>query len=435
MSLATERLTRRTAALQERFDAVTWLTWYLVLLYAIPSKLVLGPLGSAGAPSMVFGLGSLLLWVFFRLSTTQRTPMRTHPVRFALGVFAFTVGLTYAWAMAHPMSSDEISPADVALLALASWSGTLLIAHDGVMSRARLDTLVWRIVVCGGLLGLLGIVQALTGQPLVDRISIPGLTLTEATGSYTRNGFFRPAGTAIHPIEYGVIVTMLLPLALHVGFQHKDRGRVVRWLPAVALAAVVPLSSSRSAYLGAAIGVAIVLFGWTARQRKVVLGLVAAGVVAMFAVTPHLAGSIVGLFAGADEDPSIQSRTGSLDVAGAFIARSPILGRGLGTFLPKYRIFDNEYLGLLVTVGILGTAAFLAIGVTAIVVLLRVRRVSVDDATRDLALSLTASVAVGFVSLSLFDAFAFPMTMGTLFLLLGIAGALRRLRVVEGVPA
>jgi O-antigen ligase len=99
----------------------------------------------------------------------------------------------------------------------------------------------------------------------------------------------------------------------------------------------------------------------------------------------------------------------------------------LGTFLPKYRIFDNQYLGLLVTGGIIGTAAFIALGVVAIVCLLRLRARTTHTATRDLSVSLVAAIAVGFACLVMFDAFAFPMTMGCLFLLLGVAGCLRRL--------
>lgn len=44
----------------------------------------------------------------------------------------------------------------------------------------------------------------------------------------------------------------------------------------------------------------------------------------------------------------------------------------------------------------------------------------------DLSVVLVASVVAGFASLAFFDAFAFPMTMGTLFLVLGLIGAFTR---------
>jgi O-antigen ligase len=408
-------------------DGASWLTLYIALLFLVPSKLVFGPLGSAGSPAMLLGIASLIIWVLSRASAPRSFALGANPIRIALGVFAFSAGISYAIAMANPINSDEISPADVALLAIASWCGTTLTAHDGISTRQRLDTLVWRVVVCGSAIALLGIAQVLTGQLWIDQISIPGLSSTQTSGLAMRGAFVRPSGTAIHPIEFGVVITMLLPLALHVGFNHVHRNALLRWIPAVSLAAVIPLTSSRSAYLGAVIGLSICLIYWPPMRRLVMVGVAAVGVAAMTVITPNLFNSVVGLFTGVSNDPSIASRTGSFDLAFHFIVQNPWFGRGLGTFLPKYRIFDNQYLGLLVTGGIIGTAAFIALGVVAIVCLLRLRARTIHTATRDLSVSLVAATAVGFACLVMFDAFAFPMTMGCLFLLLGVAGCLRRL--------
>lgn len=410
-----------------RRDAVGWLTAYLLLLLFIPSRLVVGPLGSAGAPSMLFGLGSLLLWLVLFLGATRRTSAHYQPVRRALGVFLFSVGISYVLAMSRPMSPDERSPADVAILALASWTGTLLLAHDGIYNRRRLNTLIWRFAVCGGLIAALGLVQVATRQLWVDQLSIPGLSSAPAYGLTTRGGFPRPAGTSIHPIEYGVVLAMVLPIALHVGFCHTQRNIVIRWLPALALVGIIPLTSSRSAYLGALIALVICMIGWPRIRRLRAVAVGAAGLIAMIAITPNFLNSIVGLFTGASEDPSISSRTDSFALAFEFIDQHPWFGRGLGTFLPKYRIFDNQYLLLLVTIGVIGTLAFLAMAVTAVVMMARLRKTLRDEASRDLALTLCASVTAGFTCLFMFDAFAFPMTMGALFLILGMTGALRRI--------
>ncbi|WP_153503471.1 O-antigen ligase family protein [Cumulibacter manganitolerans] len=416
-----------------RIDAVGWLTCYLILLLFIPSRLVLGPLGSAGAPSMLFGLGSLLLWMILFLGVDRPRSTRLHPIRAALGVFVLSVGVSFVLAVSGPLSPDELSPADVALLALASWSGTLLLTQDGVHDRGRLDTLIWRLTVCGGLIAVLGLIQVATRQLWVDRLSIPGLFSAPAYGLTTRGGYPRPAGTAIHPIEYGVLLAMLLPIALHVGFFHTHRRTTVRWAPALALAAIIPLTSSRSAYLGAAIGLTFCLISWPRVRRLRMIGVGVAGILAMMVIAPNFLNSLIGLFTGAAEDPSIASRTDSFSLAFEFIGRDPWFGRGLGTFLPKYRIFDNQYLLLLVTVGIVGTVAFLLVGLTAVSVLLSLRSGLQDPASRDLAMALIGSVCAGFSCLFMFDAFAFPMTMGTLFFVLGLAGALHRqaLMVVE----
>ena len=419
-----------------RLDAVGWLTAYLVLLLFVPSRLILGPLGSAGAPSMVFGLGSLLLWLFgFLAPSRRRAWTSTDPVRVALGVFLFCVGMSYVLAMSGPMSPDELSPADVAVLALASWSGTLLLTHDGIFTRARLETLLWRFAVCGGVIAGIGIIQLLTRRLWVDQLAIPGLVSAPAYGLVTRGGFPRPAGTSIHPIEFGVLLSIILPIALHIALFHTHRRTWVRWLPAGAVCAIIPLTSSRSAYLGAGLALIIVMTGWNRAWRLKLAAVATAGIIAMMVLTPNFLDSIIGLFSGAEEDPSIASRTDSFSLAFEFVGRHPWFGRGLGTFLPKYRIFDNQYLLLLVTIGWIGTLAFLALGVTTMVMLVRLRRRFIDAESRSLALALVASVAAGFSCLFMFDAFAFPMSMGTLFLILGIAGALRRVsRLPSRVP-
>ena len=89
-------------------NPIPWLTTYLVLLLAVPSTQIVGPLGSAGSLAMVFGLCSFLLWVVLRAAASRSTQPAREPVRRALVFFLFCVGLTYAWTMAHPVSPDEV---------------------------------------------------------------------------------------------------------------------------------------------------------------------------------------------------------------------------------------------------------------------------------------------------------------------------------------
>lgn len=414
-----------------RFDAVSWLTIYLVVLYAIPARLIVAPLGSAGAVSMLVGLASFGLWLVSHIGAGRRTRMQSQPVRIALVLFMVAVGISYAMAMSRPISPDEISPADVALLGLLSWSGALLVAHDGISTRVRADAFIWRIAVAGGLLAVLGMVQFLTKQVIVDQIRIPGLAQGSPASAYLRDGRIRPSGTAIHPLEYGAILAIILPLALHVAFHDRTRSVFVRWLPALAIGAVIAISSSRTAYLTGALAVLIAAIGWTRNQRITIAILGVVGFGGLATVAPNLIQSILNLFAGAKQDPSVTSRTDSFPVAWSFLSEHPLFGRGLGTLLPKYRIFDDQYLLLLVTVGVVGTLAFLSLLGAALVRLVRAYLSTKDVSSRSVALSLAGALVSGFMSLAFFDAFAFAMTMGTVFLCLGLAGAVSRL-LLEG---
>jgi hypothetical protein len=411
-------------------DAVTWLTFYLFALLAVPTRFVIGPLGSAGAPSMLIGLLSLCVW--FLLVVTRRRParrLRFYPLRWAAGALVVVCCVSYAIAMARPINLDEMSPADVSVLSLLSWTGTLLLATDFVRSRRRIDDLVWRIAVAGGLLAVLGLAQFVTAMPFTDLIHIPGLTELSGGGLPSRNGLVRPNGTATHPIEYGAILAMILPLALHTALYQTARSAFVRWGCVVALTAVIGISGSRSAYLCAVAGVLVCLLAWTPVLRRWVVSVAVIGVTLVALVWPRMTKIIIGLFNDPADDPSITSRTDSFDFAWAFTAEHPLFGRGFGTFLPKYRIFDNQYLVQLVSVGFIGVAALLAVAVVAMLEMRRVARNAdrvTDIRSRDLAASLSGAVLAGFVSMAFFDTFAFPMTMGTLFLVLGIIGAVAR---------
>ena len=103
------------------------------------------------------------------------------------------------------------------------------------------------------------------------------------------------------------------------------------------------------------------------------------------------------------------------------------MGRGFLTFMPQYRILDNQYLGLAIDTGLLGLLSLLGLFVVGMVVALRTRFRSSDPATRSLAQSLAASIAAAVASFALFDAFSFPMFAGLTFMMLGLAGCLWRL--------
>lgn len=412
-----------------RFDAVTWLTFYVFILYAIPSRLVISQLGSAGALSMLLGISGFCGWTIYQLGRPFADPSavqeRRRPVRMALVGFLVCVSISYGLAMSRPIEGDEISPADVALLSVISWSGALLVANDGIGSMRRMRVLVRRLAWAGAFLAGLGLVQFLTNDVIIDRISIPGLRAAEFE-VFARAGFVRPSGTASHPIEFGIILAMLLPFSLHSAFYFRHRNHVARWLPVLVIAVALALTLSRSAYVSAVVALGILVIGWPAhRRRAFLLGAGALGL-ALFASVPKLFGTIIGLFSNVDSDPSISSRTDSYALFGEFFSNSPFFGRGLGTFLPKYRIFDNQYLGLLVGIGLIGTLAFLVLVVAGIVSALNVSYSEREPEFKDLGLVTASSIAAGSVSLTTFDGFSFPMTMGTLFLVLGLAGALHR---------
>ena len=440
-----------TLAVQERVgiarsggvDAAALLTVYVCLLWFIPSPMVVSALGSAGSPATLFGIGIFLYWAWHTVRRSEHSDGRNHPVRAAMLGLLVAMLVVYAHAMAGPLPGDEISTADSGLLRLLSLAGVVLLASDGVSGPDRLVIVLRRLAFAAGLVALLGLAQYVTGELFVDRIRIPGLTAgTEGWTLGTRSGRTRPSGTSMSPIEYGVVLGMTLPLVI-VCASVPSRYRWLFRTMLVAMIASIFFSMSRSAYLCSLAGMIVLALSWDLRTRARALGVFSVVSVVMYVLVPGLLGSIQGLFSNAGEDPSIASRTGSYDIAGAFISSSPWVGKGFGTFLPKYWILDNAYLGTTIESGLLGLLALLVLIGAGFVSARQARKhlQAQEDAAHDpvvaervqYAQAVLASVAAGASGLAFFDAFAFPQTAGCFFLLIGIAGAMRRLTRASSV--
>ncbi|MET0931816.1 MAG: O-antigen ligase family protein [Aeromicrobium sp.] len=372
----------------------------------------------------MLGLGCLAWWVWDRGRRPHSDGDGFQPVRWAFILMAFAFLASFVAAMVRPIDSAEFSSAQLGMVLVAGWGGVLLVAHDGIPSTERLHVLLRRVVAAGGAMATLGIAQFVTGDPLVDGISIPGLTSNHNQFAITqREGFTRPPGMATHPIEYGAVITMILPLALALAFSDTGRSTLRRWFPVLVLVIAVPLAISRSALLSAVVGCVLIAVSWPSATRR--LAAVAATVLAgcIYVLVPGMLGSLLGLFTNIGGDSSALSRTGSYPIAFDFIEKSPLFGRGFATFLPSYRILDNQFLGLLIEVGIVGVASVIGLILTAFICVLRARRHLQDELSRQAAQGLAAAVAAGTASFAVFDGLSFPISAGLFFLMVGLTGA------------
>jgi O-antigen ligase len=410
-----------------RVDTTTLLTAYLVLLLLVPSSLVIGALGAAGSPAILLSAGFGLLMLTWHLTRRANPSPWARPVAIAAALFAASILVAYAVATSRPINGAELSSADRGLITLAGWMGVLFLALYGPMTRERLDRLLIRLVAFVGFGAVLGIVQFYTGHTFVDQISIPGLSANQPAGTaFQRGGFVRPAGMASHPIEFAVVMTMTLPIALHYAMaaRHEAVSVVRRWWPVAAIALAIPQSLSRTAILCFLTGMLVIAVGWTWRQRRAAIACILVVLMGVYLAIPGMLGTLAGLFTGISNDGSAASRTDSYGLAWTFIEASPVFGRGFATFLPTYRILDNQYLGLLIETGLVGLIAIVILLSTTTVVGLTVARRATSPEDESLARALTATVVVAAVGFLTFDAFGFPQVPGLLFMVLGLVGAL-----------
>ena len=429
-----------------QLPAVVFVIGYAVLLICIPSQLILGPLGAAGTPANLWGIAALLWWICSTLAGMSHTRGFT-PVRIVVGLLGFSVAASYIagttrgwfapadvrqitdelWTLV-PVTLDELSStmlkaADRGLLAFAGWAGIALLAADGLNSWKDLHRLASWVSWLGAFLAALGIVQYFTKVDIASFFQIPGLVANSEFGQViSRSVISRVSGTAVHPIEYGVVLAAIFPLALHYGLTH--RGKTTAWVPAIVIGVGAPMSVSRSSVIALVVAFVVMLAGWSRARRHRALIITPIAAVALRLAIPGLLGTIVALFTNFFNDPSISGRTQDYGVVLGMFADNPWFGRGLFTFVPRYyRILDNQYLMALVELGIIGLTAVIVFFVVGFFTARGAKRRATSADDRHIALALSASLVGLATSYATFDAWGFPMAAGLTFLVVGMIGS------------
>ncbi len=444
-ALELNRPPAEVARVRGRLDASWFLVAYVALLLLIPSQLVFPPLGAAGTPAALWGMGGLVWWMAARAGRFVR--WEPSPVRLALFVFALGVGTSYAVAMARgwyapvnvhqatdnlydliPPTAQQLrttmmSAADRGLLALAGWTGVVVVTLDGLRTWKDLDRVVTWMVRFGTAVAVLGIVQFFTGFDVASYIHVPGLRANaEIFGTIDRSVLRRANATAIHPIEFGVVMGGIFPLALHRAIGR--HGRVLGWVPTSLIVSASLMSVSRSAALVVGIAMVVLIASWPSVWRGRALVAIPLATVALRVLVPGLVGTMRSLWLNLFADPSTTGRTSDYGIVFNLIGQTPVFGRGMFTFVPRYyRTLDNQLLITLIETGIVGFIALSGLFGAAYFCARGARRRLSLRGPGHLGTALSAAVLGVYASFATFDALAFPMAAGLSFLLIGLSGA------------
>lgn len=415
---------------RQRADGATLLCGYCAVLFVLPSHLVIAAVPLALAPSMLVGMGLGLLWFCAQLVNTVGMAKGRSLVRTSLFLFGLAQLATYGYATFGYLPSDELNATDRSVVTIMGAMVVGIMAVDSLRGLSRIDKLL-RIVVYGCVfVAGIGLIQFYLGVDPTNYMVIPGLREVGNVNTLLERSIFRrPSGTAGHPIEFGVVCAIAVPLCAHYAFRAATHGRRSWgwWISLAMLAMGAMVSLSRSAILGLLAAGLVLLPTWPARRQLQTLVVAALFTVLMRLFVPGLIGTLISLFSHLSGDPSIQHRTESYARASIQIAEHPWLGKGFGTYLPdKYGPLDNQYLGTLVETGFVGLAALIFVLLAGAYAAIQVRRATRDPVLRDLAQTLLACLAVIMVADATYDAFGFIMATGMCFLLVGVAGALWR---------
>jgi len=412
-------------------NEVTGITILLCFSFLLPANLVIGPLGQAGVPSMLIALGLLLLWVCVRCAPDLGTDRKFQPLRVLAMCSVVSMLASYMAGQVRGLSGVEASGANAALLGQGAALGILLFTADSLRSTDAVRAVLARVTYGAAFLAAVASLQFFSIIDLAKVIRLPGFTVHSSTAEFveSRSGFNRVAGLATHPIEYGVVLSMALPLALHLALTARVH-KGLKWTVVAMIAGGIPLSVGRSAVLASAVALSVYMVRLKLRVLLNLLPVALGGIVGMQVAVPGLLGSIKSLFTGASNDPSIAGRTD--DYAAVFVLwrDHPVFGIGPGTYIPKlYRVLDNEYLYELVTVGVVGVTVGIALFATGYSLARRVARQAVDPEVRSLGQALAGSIAAAAVAAFTFDALGFAIMFVITHLLVGCAAALWRTAV------
>ncbi|GAB7043501.1 MULTISPECIES: O-antigen ligase family protein [Catenuloplanes] len=423
--------TYTTRGRRHLLDGAALLSLLVMLNLLLPQDLVVQQLSSLGRPALLLGMVFFFGWLVSKLH--PRLALRgPQPVRWAAIFYLAAVLSAYAAGYLRGLPSLEANAADRAIIGTAAFLGVLLVCADGVSNRDRLDSLLKISVWCGMVMAAIGLLQAGLAVDVTKYIKVPGLVLHhgEELGFMSRgDGFFRVASTAQHYIEFSTVMAILLPFAVHYAM-FGIRKVVRQWavVAGVLMGAAIPMTLSRTGIVALVVGALAMLPAWSWRVRINLAGL---GVLlggALMAVKPGLIGTIVSMFTGAPDDPSITGRTDDYAIIFQYFAERPFFGRGPGTFIPTIYFFvDNEWLQHLVTMGVLGVAGLAGLHLTALTLGVLAYRRATRPEDRHLAACLIAVQLIAVTVAATFDSLGFTTYSTMLALMTGATGAVWRL--------
>lgn len=407
------------------------LALFLAFQFLLPSRLVIGGMGAVGRPSVSVGILLGFLWLVSAFRP-HHLPAGRQPIRWAVGIFFAAQLIGYVVGFDRLPPATEASAANRWMILAVSLCGVTLAVVDGLRTRDQVDRVLRLLIFFASGMSIVGVLQFFGIVDLTRYIRLPGLRLnSDLIGISVRGdgNIPRVASTANHYIEFGVVLALLLPIALHYAlFAPAGRARFWRWVGVLLVAVGIPLSVSRSAIVTVAIAMMLMAVVWPWRQRynALVIGVMATA--AFHVVNRGVLGTIKALFVHADNDTSVTDRIDRTVTVLALWRERPLLGWGAGMVTPEdFLLLDNQIYMFLIAGGIVGVIAFLVLFAVPYFLGRSVRLRGQDEETRHLGHTLAITMPAAVVVSATFDTFSFATWVATMCVLIGATGALWRL--------
>jgi O-antigen ligase len=432
-ALATEQRLSRSIALPAN-NAVLLLQVFAVSIMVFPSDEVFKAIGAGGYVAALVGYFLLIVYIAAALFGQQNPFDYRYPVRISLATLWLASLASYALMNRGMLTHTQQTGADRWLLQLADVSGVILVAAEYLRSiedvRRVLRALAWGGAFCG-IVAALQFWLTLDITPYLRKL--PGFSLNlvaSVNASITfRGAVHRVPGTAVDPIELGVVAVMLLPLAIYLAIHDVGRSRIRRWLPVGCIALAIPTSVSRAAILAAAIALGVFIVSQPPARRLIGVTAILMSVVGIFMTAHGLIGTLKSFFLAGTSENSVAHRVNNYPYVEQLVRQAPWFGPGGGTYIPQeatgssLHILDNQYLTSAIELGIAGMVALIFFLLWPAIAALTARRRSTDPQLRDLCAALAGSALAATVCSATFDSLSFPMFVNVQALVVGLIGA------------
>jgi polysaccharide biosynthesis protein PslJ len=398
--------------------------------YTLPSSLPfhLEPYRLIVALIAIFWLTSLLI--------DPRVRLRSTPIDAPLLVFYFVVLLTL---IVNPkrVSSDVEQDVVKKLMFFASFFVLFYVIASVLRRKSDIDLLVTVLVWSGTVVAGAAIIESRTGYNVFDHLRsvLPFLREQRVPQVSLRGARLRAYASAQHPIALGALLVMLLPLAIYRA--HALR-KPLSWLSAFLIGMGALATVSRTAVVMLAI-VALVFLLLRTEQTKKLWPLLIPALAVVHIALPGTIGTLQrslfpqgGLIAQQRNANVGSGRIATLGPAlNSEFYPNPILGEGFGTrvskpdenvAVPNGPILDDQWLGVLLETGVVGTFAF---GWLIVRFLRRAGKAGKHDMSPRgwLLVGLTASTAAYAMGMFTYDSFAFIQVTFMFFVLMAIGSA------------
>ena len=419
-----------------RSRAVILLQVFAAALFVIPSDAVIKVIGAGGYAAALVGMFGFAAFLTVSLLGLHSPLAHRHPIRAVLCLLWLSVLISYVLMDRNTLTVAELASADRLLMQLAVITGVALIAAEFLASlhdvRRVLRVLCW----AGAFCGVVAAIQFWISLDVTPYLrDLPGFSINanDVVGIGTRGGLNRVSGTAMGPIDLGVVSGMLLPLAIYLAIYDTGRSARRRWAPVWLIALAIPASVSRSAIISVAVAVGVLVVLMPAPKRLAALCALPFSLAAVFMTAPGLIGTLTAFFGAGTADPSVATRVSDYPLVERFLEQAPWFGRGGWTYIPDNAIdiLDNQFLKTAIELGLVGVVALTVFFLVPTISALLARRRSDDPELRLLCAALAGAALAATACSFTFDSLSYPMFTGLYALVIGLIGAAWQLSAAE----